>query len=69
MPNSEASSSGLTIEGCRLRQNRLRDRLRVLGLDAAAIVDPRHVDYLGQTFRRGFGWNRSIILRHKDLSV
>ncbi len=38
---------GLTLAGCATRQNRLREKMRALELDAALLLDPRHVYYFG----------------------
>lgn len=40
------TSIGLTLDGCRERQQRLRDQLRELQLDGALISHRRHVNYL-----------------------
>lgn len=48
---------GLTLEGCRRRQERFREMLRRLGIDAAWIGDPRHVHYF-----TGY-WARSVFAR------
>lgn len=45
---------GLTLDGCRDRQHILREYLRSLKLDAALLVDPRHVYSL-----TGY-WGRSV---------
>ena len=46
--------TGLTIEGCQDRQHILREYLRSLKLDAALILDRRHIHYL-----TGY-WVRSV---------
>lgn len=51
---SAVSITGLTLEGCRDRQHILREYLRSLKIEAALIVDPRHVYSL-----TGF-WSRRI---------
>ena len=43
---------GLTEHGCRARQQRLRDRLTALNLDAALITEPPHVMYLTNNWGR-----------------
>ena len=43
---------GLTEHGCRARQQRLRDRLAALNLDAALITEPPHVMYLTNNWGR-----------------
>ena len=48
------SVCGLTVSGCRSRQNRLREQCESLQLDAALITDPRHVYYF-----TGY-WGRSL---------
>lgn len=50
--NAINPAPGLTIEGCRTRQQRLRDRMEEAGLDAALILDPRHVYYFSGYFVR-----------------
>ncbi len=43
---------GLTLAGCRERQARLRRQIESLGVEAALIVDPRHVYYFSGYFVR-----------------
>jgi Xaa-Pro aminopeptidase len=47
MAESERVVRGLTIEGCRTRQQQLVARLRRLKFDAAILTDRRHVYYFG----------------------
>lgn len=53
----ELAECGLTREGCRARQQRLRDELAPLRADGALVCDPRHVVYL-----TGF-WCRPVFPR------
>ncbi|HEV2295424.1 MAG TPA: Xaa-Pro peptidase family protein [Tepidisphaeraceae bacterium] len=39
------TTAGLTAEGCRARQARLRELARAMQLDAVLLLDPRHVHY------------------------
>ncbi|MCX5662416.1 MAG: Xaa-Pro peptidase family protein [Planctomycetota bacterium] len=44
---------GLTAEGCRLRQDRLRSHLKREGLDGALLSEPRYINYFTGYFQRG----------------
>jgi len=62
--NADGVLPGLTIAGCRARQERLRKRLDQLGLEAALILDARHVHYLtGYWVRPIF---RPVLLIERD---
>ncbi|MCB1232199.1 MAG: aminopeptidase P family protein [Verrucomicrobiae bacterium] len=39
-------SPQLTVEGCRARQQRLREKMNALGIERALVVTPEHVQYL-----------------------
>lgn len=54
---SPTNPQGLSAEGCRARQGRLRDLLRARGLHVALILNPGHVGYF-----TGY-WNRPAFLR------
>jgi Xaa-Pro dipeptidase len=53
----DVTANGLTIEGCRTRQQRLREQLREQKLDGALFCDPRYVHYF-----TGF-WCRPVFSR------
>jgi Xaa-Pro aminopeptidase len=55
--------TGLSPEGCRDRQHILREYLRSLKLDAALIVDPRHVSSLTGFWSRGIYAPMCLIVR------
>lgn len=44
---------GLTLAGCQLRQQRLRDRLAEKNIEAALLMNPRNVHYLTGYWRGG----------------
>ena len=43
---ADGDTAGLTVAGCRQRQDRLRALLRARGLDGVLVTDPRHVHWL-----------------------
>ena len=66
-----ASVPGLTIEGCKRRQDRLRRSLQERDLDAALICDRRHVHYLTAYWHRSLFAPAVLIRRdgHATLSA
>ncbi len=63
------TAPSLTTAGCRKRQERLRRALRILGLDAALLVDRRHVHYFTGYWQRALYSPMVLIERNGPVTL
>jgi len=64
--STRATNPALSLDGCRKRQERLRTRLADEKLDAALMMDPRHIHYLSGYWRSGRVLMPAALLVHVD---
>ena len=67
---ADSKISGLSLSGCRQRQQRLLERLRDDSLDAAFLTDRRYVHYLSGYWHAGRPiWSQALLLKADGSTV